>query len=369
MTSGIARACYNFWKNLPAEETIVLAPAAGDWQKFDGEQKFRIYRYAPAFEEMSQPFWKKILRFIAVFIKAAAIIRKEKIDFIHAGQPVLVGRAAYLLSRIFRIPYVIYVYGGEAGKFKDSFLFKIYLANLKKASAVITCSDYTSSEVRKLFPDKEITRIYPGVDTDVYRPGLDAAELRKSLGLDGKRILLTVARLVERKGQNLVIEILKELEREFPDLIYVIVGEGPSRESLEILAGKLKLGKKVFFAGKVKEEELPLFYNLCDIFVMLNIETRNEEVVEGFGISFIEASACGKPVIGGISGGAVEAVKERRTGLTVNPQNREETGEAIRFLLRNPEIGKAMGEAGRRMTVEEFDWRIVSQCFSKYISF
>ena len=110
-------------------------------------------------------------------------------------------------------------------------------------------------------------------------------------------------------------------------------------------------------AGRVSEEELPCYYNACDIFVMLNRQTKGEEIVEGFGISFIEASACGKPVVGGKSGGAKDAVKNGLTGILVDPDDLKKITETLIQLLKNEQYSKSLAEAGRKIIVNEFTWK------------
>ncbi len=365
MVSGIANACYNFWKYLPSEKVVVLAPKVEGYEKYDKEAELKTYRYSPAFTGTS--IISRVCRFMMLLKKILKIVNKEDIKLLHAGQPVLVGFVARLFAGLFDIPYVIYVYGGEVKKFEGSIFFKLFVKNMKESRAVIVNSNYTASEIRHLIPEKEIKTVYPGVDTKKFVPQINTEELEEKYNVKKKTVLLTVARLVKRKGQHLVLEAIDRLKKEYPDLVYLIVGEGPRRETLEELAEAYGLKDRVIFAGEVDEEELPVLYNVCDIFIMLSTLTDNEEVVEGFGISFMEANSCGKPVIGGKTGGVVEAVKDGETGFLVVPEDINQVVAKTRRFLENKSLRKKFGKKGRQRAQKEFDWRKLSRQFLDYI--
>ena len=126
-------------------------------------------------------------------------------------------------------------------------------------------------------------------------------------GLKNKLVFMTLGRLVERKGIDMMLEALSAIAASLPPWHYLVVSDGPDRERLETLTAKLDLQDRVTFTGYVERDELPIYYNLCDIFTMPNREVSGAGTlsVEGFGTVFVEAAACAKPVIGGRSGGAV----------------------------------------------------------------
>ena len=163
--------------------------------------------------------------------------------------------------------------------------------------------------------------------------------------------------MAERKGHDIVLKALPLVLKSIPNLSYLIVGEGPYRTHLMELCRELKLDSVVTFIGFAYDEELVMYYNLCDVFVMPNREIFNStDSVEGFGITFIEANACNKPVIGGRSGGAIEAVKDGVTGFLVDPQNENEVAEKIIFLLQDEELARKMGKDGRKRVEKDFSW-------------
>ncbi|MFH1641135.1 MAG: glycosyltransferase, partial [Candidatus Omnitrophota bacterium] len=256
------------------------------------------------------------------------------------------------------LPYCVFYYGGELKKFSKK---KLILRALRKiihnADAIICNSEFSGNEVRQFgIEESKVFVISPGVDVQRFSPKLDSSDLRKKWGLEGRQVLLTVSRLVRRKGIDTVLQVLPTIKKDFPDVAYLIIGSGSDESYLKGLVRQLGLEENVIFMGKVSNEELPDCYNLCDIYVMPNKETVGEDIVEGFGISFIEASSCAKPVIGGSSGGAKEAIKDKTTGILVDPHNLNQLTESILRLLNDKTYAYSLGENGRKRVLEEFRW-------------
>lgn len=225
---------------------------------------------------------------------------------------------------------------------------------LARARALFPVSRFTAGLLRAAgVQDERIDVVPNGVDPAQYFPA-DASALRARLGLSGKTVLLTVGRLVARKGIDTVLEALPELVRELPELAYVVVGEGPDRPRLERLAAASGVRSHVHFVGRAPAGALLDYYNLCDVFVMP--ARTDERDVEGFGLVFLEASACGKPVVGARTGGVVDAILDEETGLLVPPGQAGALALALRGLLRSPARRAAMGERGRRHVLEEGTW-------------
>lgn len=172
------------------------------------------------------------------------------------------------------------------------------------------------------------------------------------LGLQGRRVLLSVGRLIERKNHHLVLSVLGRLAKDFPDLVYVIAGEGPLRGELEAQVRSLEVGDQVRFAGYVEDVRLAALYQLAHVFVMPSLET--EQDIEGFGIVFLEASYFGTPSIGARAGGVPDAVEEGVSGLLIDPESPAELEAAIRRLLVDAELHARLAEDGRRRVLEGF---------------
>ena len=227
-----------------------------------------------------------------------------------AGQLVRAGPIAYIWHPWTGRPYCIWAYGGETSA---QFLASRGLTRqlhrvLKSGCTVFTNSPFTTREMRDfgIAPEK-VVELPRGVDRELFPPIPKELSYVKKFGLEGKVTFMTLGRLIERKGVDMMLRAFSELLSDLPPWHYLIVSDGPYRQTLEILTDQLKLRENVTFTGYIEGCELPVYYNLCDVFAMPNREVKgdgkNVLSVEGFGTVFIEAAAYGKPVIVGRSGG------------------------------------------------------------------
>lgn len=260
------------------------------------------------------------------------------------------------LATIFRKPYTVFAVGIEVWRQ----LPEHKLAFLRGASLVVPISDFTRQQVlAKGIPGDRTFVLSPCVDVHTFRPGSKPNDILQRHGLTGKQVLLTAARLREGlpyKGQDMVIKALPQIIASVPNTVYLIVGSGPDKPRLEQLVKDVGLESKVIFAGSVSDAELPLYYNVCDVFVMPSRVQISADHCwgEGFGIVFLEASACGKPVIGGNVGGTLDPVDDGVSGILVDPTNVAEIAEvAIKLLIDKDYAGK-LGAQGRQRVVEKF---------------
>ena len=211
---------------------------------------------------------------------------------------------------------------------------------------------------------QSMVRIAPGIDTTHFAPDATAAELKRELGLEGKRVIVSVGRLVHRKGQDTLVEALPEIIREFPEAHLLFVGVGPHLEYIHKRAIQLGVLENVSFVGRVKYAELPRFISVGEIFAMPSRSRLAGLEVEGLGIVYLEASACGLPIVGGLSGGAPDALLEGETGFAVDGLDPRAVAGAILTLLRDPAKAHAMGERGREWIIQEWEWQHWSKKFN-----
>jgi phosphatidylinositol alpha-1,6-mannosyltransferase len=192
-----------------------------------------------------------------------------------------------------------------------------------------------------------------GVDPEQYQPR-DASALRAELaGSSAGPVVLSVARLVTRKGLDTALRALPAVLRQWPALTYVILGDGPDYSRLAKLAGELGVTPNVRFIARATRP-LPDYYNACDLFVMPAREEPGD--IEGFGLVFLEAGACGKPAIGARAGGVTDAILDGETGMLVPPDDPEALARAMSELLRDPEQRAALGRAARERILRECTW-------------
>jgi phosphatidylinositol alpha-1,6-mannosyltransferase len=195
----------------------------------------------------------------------------------------------------------------------------------KNAKKIFAVSSYTKQLlINEGVEEDKIVIVPNGTDPQRFNPNIDFKELMKKYNLQNKKIILSISRLVKRKNFGAVIEVMPDILKEVPDAVYVIGGTGPMKEEWKKLAEEKEVEDKVIFIGYIPDEDLPKYYAMCDVFVMPSIEMKEEGEVEGFGIAFLEANACGKPVIGGKSGGVKDAIVDGETGFLVEEMMEDE---------------------------------------------
>lgn len=215
-------------------------------------------------------------------------------------------------------------------------------------------SHYTKSLLggRSIAPSQ--TTVHPnGTSSDDFFPK-DCSDFKKELGIEGKTVLLTVARILKSKGFENVFHAVKELQSRGHNIHYLIVGDGPDRQEMESAAVKLNIENQVTFVGKVPHEQLNPYYNISDIFVL------TPSIFEAFGIVYLEAGACRKPVIGSNAYGIPDAVLDGETGLLVQPDDKEELTGAVERLLQNRSLAEKLGENGYNRVKNELNWDALS---------
>jgi phosphatidylinositol alpha-1,6-mannosyltransferase len=211
-----------------------------------------------------------------------------------------------------------------------------------------------------------MVKIAPGIDVDHFSPQ-DSTQLRRDLKLVNKRVIVSVGRLVHRKGQDHLIQSMPEILKSVPNAHILMVGQGPYLMHLEKLVKDLNLVDHVSFIGRIQYAQLPQYICAGDIFAMPSRSRFFGLEVEGLGIVYLEASACGLPVIAGSSGGAPDAVLDGVTGLVVNGEDNQETAAAAIKLLQDVDESKAIGLAGREWIIENWRWQIWSERFNKLL--
>jgi phosphatidylinositol alpha-1,6-mannosyltransferase len=212
-----------------------------------------------------------------------------------------------------------------------------------------------------------MVKIAPGIDTEHFTPQSSAPLLRESLGLTNNKVIVSVGRLVHRKGQDSLISSLPEILRHHPEAHVLMVGTGPYQKHLQDLVEKLEVQDSITFIGRIQYADLPRYISVGDVFAMPSRSRLAGLEVEGLGIVYLEASACGLPVIAGKSGGAPDAVLEGETGITVDGRDPADIARAINSLLDDPIKAKEMGYRGREWIISNWRWDIWSGKFSELL--
>jgi phosphatidylinositol alpha-1,6-mannosyltransferase len=229
------------------------------------------------------------------------------------------------------------------------------------ASRVAGCSEFVSRRVRTAVPHQvPVSVLHPGADVERFRPDLPTADIRERHGLGDRPLVVCVSRLVPRKGQDVLIKAMRSIQRRVPEAGLVIVGSGPYEATLRGLAERAPTGA-VTFVGEVQEEDLPRYYAAGDVFAMPCRTRLGGLEVEGWGNVFIEAAACGRPVVVGDSGGSREALVHAETGLLVDGADVSSVADAVASLLEDPAYARRLGKAGRARVERDHTWSRVAE--------
>ena len=214
----------------------------------------------------------------------------------------------------------------------------------------------------------KLVHLPPGVDLTRFTPGIKSVELQKKWGIVDAPVIVSIGRLVARKGSDQLIKAMPEVLQQFPKSKLLLVGTGNYQKRLEKSVRNLKVQDSVIFAGRVEHELLPDYYRLGDIFAAPCRSRYGGLEVEGLGIVYLEASACGVPVIAGKSGGAPDAVLDGKTGLLVNGRDHREVGAAVIKLLSDQPLRQKMGADGRVWMEQLWSWEGIGARFEEIIS-
>jgi phosphatidylinositol alpha-1,6-mannosyltransferase len=334
-------------------QVTVLATGVPNTRVFDHGCPYRIIRTP------SLP----ILRHIAFFIYVPWILWRHNIDAVlHIVW--ITALISDLWSCLLPVPYFVSVHGTEIRDDKRSWKrrLKCYLKGwrivaLRKAKGIFPVSYYSARLVVSLGIDQSrIEVILNGVDTQRFKPVTSHHDKNR------QKKLLTVARLDLNKGHDRVLEALVILKAQGIKPQYIIVGQGDEEIRLRKMTQILGLENQVEFTGFISGNQLPPIYNTSDIYVMASREIPGRlDLIEGFGISFLEASASGLPVVAGNSGGVSDAVRNGKTGILVHPDNPEDIASAIKLLLTDNNLARRYGNEGRRWTETQMSWEHVAE--------
>ncbi len=350
------------------------------WAAHDARCEFPIYRLDLLRPEMAPPPANKLVsawRFLTIDIPLRwrivstvyQLIRRHRIGVICIGELASTAWLGAFFRRFLGTRMVLYVHGEEITQRVDAGSFgRRRGEHLRAADAVVAVSRFTRQaliEQMGVRPER-ICLIENGVDTRRFSPGPDDAGLRARLGLVGKRLVVAVGRLVPRKGFDKTIAGWAEVHRAHPDAHLLIIGDGPQRAELQALADASPASAAITPAGALDDADLLAAYRSASLFVMPN-RTMPDGDTEGFGLVFLEANACGRAVVGGRAGGAVEAVRDGESGLLVNGEDVAEITGAITRILGDDALRSRL-EAGALRHAQANSWETRVRIFQDLCS-
>ena len=358
---GVARVAFSLGQALGEDGYEVLLCG------FDRYVADPLYRAAPfAVEAIPSRGWKRRKDWTMVVLLFRLWRRYRGRQVVLYALTWKLARVTQMIARRLGWRLVIFVHGLEVTRWGSGPKHGAMLAAFRAADLCLGVSRFSADLLIEAgIPRERVQVLNNGVDTAYFHPVTDGEELerihelRRRLGGDDHVLILTLARVIERKGQDMVIRALAELQARRPEIVggarYVIAGRGPEGElqRLQRLADNLGVTDAVVFWGYVAAGEMRIFYNACDVYVMASRVVAGQDV-EGFGITFLEAAACAKPVIGGRSGGVPDAIADEETGFLVNPDDPRELAERLERLIADPDLRRRMGDAGLSRVRERF---------------
>ena len=347
------------YRRLGGKAIHIVTAEVPDSAKIDKNHPNSIDRVS-----LKRYFWlrpESLAMYLRLLAKGLQIALTRKIQSVHAGRVLPEGFVGWLIARLTGKPIVIYAHGEEITTWRQPGKFRVMSFTYRHADRVIANSDFTRDQLLELgVQPNRISLISPGVDIERFLPNIPSDNLRQSLGVHAdQRLILSVGRLSRRKGFDQVIRSVSLLAQEGVDVHYALIGIGEDREYLANLARDCHIAARVHLLGHVPTEELPAWYNACDIFAMPNREIDGD--TEGFGMVFLEAAACGKPSIAGNAGGTAAAVEDGVTGYRVQGEDVEQIVGKLRLLLSDDSLRTRMGRSGFERAHREFSWDAVAR--------
>jgi phosphatidylinositol alpha-1,6-mannosyltransferase len=286
------------------------------------------------------------------FVKIIKLNKKFHFDVLHSHFTGLLTVVCGIASKVIRKPFFVTAYGLGLDPFTASFFRKVSIKlSFKLAKKIINISKYTKDLSEHYAPKKKNIVITYGIIPSRLKATVNTKKFREKNKLGKGIVLLSVANLTRRKGIDIIISVLPDIVKKYPDLKYILVGKGEEEKELKGLVRRLNLTKNViFWPTWVPDKDLANFYNVSDIFILMS---RGEgQAVEGFGIVYVEASALGKPVIGGKSGGTSDSVVDGKTGFLIDPENTELIKSKLFLLIKNKGLRKKIGTYAKKYVRE-----------------
>ena len=344
---GIQSFLHGLVTRLPPDDVVVYTSRWRGWEEWDAAQPFTVVREATSV----------LLPTPGVRRRAVGLMAEFGCDAVWFGAAAPLGLLAPAVRRAGVRRIIATTHGHEVGWAMVPAGRQLLRRIAGDVDVMTYLGSYTQSRLaRALGPHaSRLERLAPGVDASMFRPGLGGA-VRASLGLADRPVVVCVSRLMPRKGQDVLIRALPAVQREVPDAALLLVGGGPSRSRLEALAASTGVASSVVLTGSVPWQELPAYYGAGDVFAMPCRTRLGGLDVEGLGIVFLEAAACGLPVVAGDSGGAPDAVIDGETGYVVDGGAVSAVSERLADLLSDRGLAAEMGVRGRQWVTDQWSW-------------
>lgn len=350
---GTAVSFDDDFRRLGGKEVHIVTADVPGAAEYDATHPNTIHRLVLKRSPWLRP--ESLVIYTRLLFRSLGLALTRRFAAIFAGRALPEGIVAWAVGRLLGCKVFIYAHGEELTGWGRGRKFQAMCFALRHADRVLANSDFTRDTLVNLIgvAPERIALTYPTVDVERMRPDLPHADLRLGIGLAPEQpLILSVGRLQRRKGFDQVIRALPGLVAQGLDVHYALIGIGEDWDYLQGIARDLGVSERLHLLGHVKAEDLPRWYNACSLFAMPNRDINGD--TEGFGLVFLEAGACGKPVIAGRAGGTGSAVVEGVTGLRVDGERVEDVQAGLAYLLTHPDQARAMGQASRERTAAHY---------------
>lgn len=358
---GIQTFLEGFVGQLDPERLIVYASTPPDTPEISGAQAARAYDSAQPYTVHSYP-GTTMLPTPSVTRQMQDLIRRYKVDNVWFGAAAPLGIMANAARAAGATRVIATTHGHEIGWSMLPGSRQILRKIFRDADVVTYLTDATLDRLKPFIGDTEIMQLHGAIDPDVFAFDANARRaLRERHGIAKHApVVVCISRLVERKGQDRLIDAWPAIVAHHPGAKLVIVGKGPYGPKLEEMASASPASADIVFVDEVPYSDLPGYYSMGDIFAM-PCRTRGGGLdIEGLGIVYLEAYAAGLPVVAGDSGGAPEAVLDGETGIVVHGRSVAAITAAVEYLLEDPRRSREMGKRGQAWVNERWRWSDVA---------
>jgi len=309
-----------------------------------------------------------ILPFFLVsgFLHLLYLVRKHKIEIIHAHWLFPQGFQAALTSKLTQTPFIVTSHGADIFATQGPTWFSIKKWVCDNAATVTAVSQAIKNEIHAKLSSTRTEVIPMGVDSQIFSPQKRDDSLRKRYNIPAEFLLFT-GRLSEKKGVKYLIEAMPRVTSCYPHAKLLIVGKGELEKDLKEMTRRLGLDETIFFTGPLPNQELPALYATADLFIAPSTKT-NDGDIEGFGLTFVEASMCGSIIIGSKVGGICDIITEGETGFLVEDKNPTQLAETIIYILGNKTQLAQISQQARDSAKEQFDWSVIATKYANLLA-
>jgi phosphatidyl-myo-inositol dimannoside synthase len=367
---GIATYVHNLVSALDPQSSFLLAPreigdgyTGEDIRDWDSSVAYSVTRE----RLLSSIMWPRWLRLCRILSR---IVRDRSIDLVMVHHALPVGYAALFVKRFRRVPYILFSHGtdiAEGGK--SAWKRRMVRMVATGAEALVFNSQSLKRRFLEIYPQFESKSIvmYPCPERSFLErpPQEEINDIIHKYALEGKRVIMSMARIVPGKGFHKLVRMMPDILKKIPNLVWIIIGDGPAKQDILEMIQAENLQNVVRFAGKVPHTTVRKFYYLSDLFILLTHPYQGME--EGLGLVFLEAAATGTAVVAGKSGGVEEAVISDETGLVVDVDSDMQIDEEIIELLNDDVRRNKYAEQARARIISDFTWEKELQKLLNYL--